>query len=209
MSSSSFGREPIDLEGTDRVDTSAAFGWVRQLHTLGPTGTNCERAAFAWMRRKCPAAALCLHFSLEKAAGAVASQSDAVLLGAVAYPQLHSLIYSHLDHFQIIDVFIVDTHEMILASRTGSMPLICATHPSPEKLLPSTVARKYVSSNALAAEECARGMTDGCLTTLCAAQQYELKPVHSFGRVRMAFTIHGPPDHGPPEGQQLFSADES
>jgi hypothetical protein len=124
----------------------------------------------------------------------VRAAGDVVLLGVAAYPDLHALIYSNLHYFQILDVFIVDTDEMVLASRTGEMPIICATHPSPEKLLPASIERRYVTSNALAARDCAEGTVDGCLTTLCAAEHHALKLIRSFGRIPMAFTIHGPTD---------------
>jgi hypothetical protein len=119
-------------------------------------------------------------------------ERDSVLLGVVAYPKMHSLIYSHLECLQLIDAFIAKTDYMVLASRSGEMPRRCATHPAPEKLLPSTMERKFVTNNVDAARECAAGLTDGCLTTLCAAKAYELSIVHNFGQIPMAFTIHGP-----------------
>lgn len=182
----------IKADCEDPLYSKEDFLWVHQIHTLGPAGTNCERAAISWIGRKCPNAAVFLHSSLESAADAVKTGSDSVLLGVVAYPHLHSLIYSHLECLQLIDVFIFKTDYMVLASRSGAMPSYCATHPAPEKLLPPTMERKYVVNNVDAARECAAGLTDGCLTTLCAAEKHDLKIVHNFGQVPMAFTIHGP-----------------
>jgi hypothetical protein len=181
---------------SSKMNLYRKFSWVRQIHTLGPNGTNCELAALHWRDDKmCVDTTIFLHDSFELAAEAVAVRNDSVLLGVAAYPQLHSIIYSNLKNFQIIDVFICRTEEMILASNDGYMPSLCATHPAPERLLPSVIERKYVSNNVAAAQECASGNTDGCLTTLRAAKKYNLKIVNNFGQVPMAFTVHGSIQH--------------
>ena len=173
-------------------DVISSFSWVRQVHTLGPSGTNCERAGQHWLRRKCPAAEICLHASIEAAAECVALREDAVFVGVAAYPHLHSVIYGHIQLLRILDVFIANTDEMVLASRTGAMPEVCATHPAPERLLPPGMARHFSSSNVSAAEDCIKGLADGCITTRRAVDRFDLKIVRSFGSVPMAFTIHGP-----------------
>jgi hypothetical protein len=180
------------IEFEDPQYSRNSFDWVRGIHTLGPNGTNCERAAISWITRKCPHASVVLHCSLETAAEAVKSANDSVLLGVVAYPRMHSLIYSHLECLQLIDVFIAKTDYMVMASATGAIPKLCATHPAPEKLLPAVIGRRFVTNNVDAAKECADGLADGCLTTLCAAEKHGLKVVRNFGQIPMAFTIHGP-----------------
>ncbi|MFW8595108.1 prephenate dehydratase [Cribrihabitans neustonicus] len=174
------------------ISSEAEYAWVGRIHTLGPSGTNCEKAALAWAGRKCPNAAVSLHRSMEQAASAVAGAPGSVLLSVVAYPQLHSIIYEHLGNLRLIDVFIMNTDNMVLASSTGEMPVLCATHPAPEKLLPPSMQRIYAASNVLAAAECAEGRADGCITTLRAAERYGLTILRSFGPVPMGFTIHGP-----------------
>ncbi|MFW8634774.1 prephenate dehydratase [Cribrihabitans pelagius] len=174
------------------IPSGAEYEWVERIHTLGPSGTNCEKAALAWAGRKCPNAGICLHRSMEQAASAVAGRPRSVLLSVVAYPQLHSIIYEHLGNLRLIDVFIMNTDNMVLASSTGEMPALCATHPAPEKLLPPAMQRIYAASNVLAAADCAEGRADGCITTLCAAKRYGLAILRSFGPVPMGFTIHGP-----------------
>jgi hypothetical protein len=169
----------------------ARFAWVTRLHTLGPTGTNCERAAVTWARYRSLSPTLLLHRSLEDAANEVVGNDGAALVSAIAYPQLHSLIYSHLRDFQLIDIFIMNTDEMVLAARSASNPAICATHPAPEKLIPAEVARVYASSNSDAAARCANGEVDGCVTTLCCAKYHNLTLVQNFGKVAMGFAIHG------------------
>lgn len=171
---------------------SQSFDWVSDVHTLGPSGTNCERAARSWALRECGSAEVHLHGSMEEAASHVVRDDRAVLLGVVAYPNLHTIIYSHLHTLRLMDVFIMNTDNMVLASRTGAAPIVCATHPAPEKLLHETVERRFVSSNVMAANTCAAGEADSCITTLCAAQKHKLVLLQAFGPVPMGFTIHGP-----------------
>ena len=45
-----------------------SYDWVRKVHTLGPAGTNCEKAALKWAALKCKKAELALHESMERAA---------------------------------------------------------------------------------------------------------------------------------------------
>ncbi len=171
-----------------------AFAWVREVHTLGPRGTNCERAASAWAARHSPGARIVLHASMEGAAEETAGRDHEVMLGAIAYPKLHSIIYEHVRDLRLIDLFIMDTDEMVLAARQpcAETPRICATHPAPEPLLPRSVTRQYVASTALAAETCATGLAEGCVTTLGAARRFGLHILRRYGPIPMGFTIHGP-----------------
>lgn len=172
-----------------------SYDWVRKVHTLGPAGTNCEKAALKWAALKCKKAELALHESMKRAAEQVAACGCSVLLSVVAYPQLHSIIYEHIAQLGLLDVFIMKTDDMVLASVNGQMPTLCQTHPAPEKLLPAQMQRIYAASNAHAAAEVMAGRGDGCITTLAAAEHHGLKVVQTFGQVPMGFTIHGPLKH--------------
>jgi len=184
-----------DPEDRYSKKASDSYDWVRTIHTLGPAGTNCEKAALKWAALKCRNAELALHGSMEQAAEQVAACGCSVLLSVVAYPQLHSIIYEHIAHLGLLDVFIMMTDDMVLASVTGEMPILCQTHPAPEKLLPPEMKRIYAASNAHAAAEVAAGRGDGCITTLAAAEKYGLHVLRAFGQVPMGFTIHGPLKH--------------
>lgn len=41
------------------------------------------------------------------------------LLATVAYPKLHTLIYSHIGQLTLVDRFVMSTHAMVLARRAG------------------------------------------------------------------------------------------
>ena len=81
---------PKDQHSENITDS---YDWVRKVHTLGPAGTNCEKAALKWAALKCKKAELALHETMERAAEQVAACGCSVLLSVIAYPQLPSIIY--------------------------------------------------------------------------------------------------------------------
>ncbi len=175
-------------------DFEATMSQVRRLHTLGPTGTNCERAAHEWLRRRgVEAPDVVLHRTLEEAIGHVDDPSEA-LLGCVVYPALHGIVFNNLHKLVLTDCLIIPTDEMLLASRPGT-PLsdvkTAGSHPAPVSLLDAFgVTTTLCNSNAEAAIRCASGEFDACITTRTAAQAHGLEVLRSFGTVSMGFSIH-------------------
>lgn len=166
---------------------------IRDIYTLGPTGTNCERAAVEWFRRiGITTGSVHLHPTLEDALEAMPLDGQAALLGCVVYPELHNLVFQNLHRITLADQFLMPTHRMVLASRDGEMPRTVATHPAPQSLVPVGLTRILSTSNAQAAHDCATGATDGCITTLPAVDAHGLHVVEDFGPVQMGFTIHVP-----------------
>ncbi|WCM88112.1 hypothetical protein [Acidovorax sp. NCPPB 3576] len=163
---------------------------IRVIHTLGPAGTNCEAAAHEWFKRNGRKGAVHLHPTLEIAAEELKDDPAIALLGCVAYPDLHTLVFSNLSRFQMVDIFVMPTFNMILASRTGEPPQTISTHPAPQRLAPPGAQLSLVNSNAQAAVDCRHGKTEGCITTAKAAQSLGLKVVQDFGPVPMGFTVH-------------------
>jgi len=163
---------------------------IRVIHTLGPAGTNCEAAAHEWFRRNGRKGTVHLHPTFEIAAEAFNDDPAIAVLGCVAYPDLHNLVFSNLNRFQMVDVFVMPTFNMILASRTGDVPKTISTHPAPQQLAPQGAQLSFVNSNAQAAVDCRHGRTEGCITTAKAAHSLGLKMIQDFGPVPMGFTIH-------------------
>ena len=164
---------------------------VTSLHTLGPAGTNCELSARWWFERQGRCGEVVLYPSLEEAArGALASPGGA-LLAPAAYPDLHTLIYSHVDQLFVADSMVMATHRMVLARRPGTgVPVTVASHPAPVALLGDSMAVTLVASNSQAAEDCADGLVDASITTGVAMELHGLELVRDFGPVSMAFTVH-------------------
>jgi prephenate dehydratase len=177
------------------LDPKGLAAEITTIHTLGPSGTNCERAAEEWFNRGGIKGKIRLYPSLEVAAEAAMEDPHGGLLGCVVYPDLHTLVFSSLDRLELVDCFVMPTYNMVLAARAdATRPLECvATHPAPQHLVPKAVReRRFVDSNAQAAIDCARGLTDGCITTSFAAEEHSLVLLEDFGAVPMGFTIHVP-----------------
>ena len=163
---------------------------INTLHTLGPSGTNCEAAAYDWFARQGRKSQVILYSTLDEALEQMPLDASNALLGCVVYPNLHTLVFSNLHQLYLADCFIMSTFSMLLASHDGKMPKTVSTHPAPQMLVPPECERVFVNSNAQAAADCATNKTDGCITTLPCAEKYGLYAIKDYGQIPMGFTIH-------------------
>lgn len=163
---------------------------IETIFTLGPMGTNCEAAATEWFRRQNRQGEVVLYPTLEDALEKMPHDKKHALLSCVAYPELHTLVFSNLQKIKLAECFVFPTFNMVYASKNGLEPKTVATHSAPQYLVPIDVEKIYVSSNAQAAADCAAEKADGCITTLPAAQQHNLKILKDYGPVPMGFAIH-------------------
>jgi len=165
---------------------------IKKVHTLGPKGTNCERAGLLWLENHGIDGRIVLHKTLEEALSFMTENS--VLIGCAVYPYLHDIVFKNLSNLMIIDSFVMPTYNMVLAAREEidfSKNTTIASHPAPvelARLFSSNV--KLVSSNAQAALDCSLGIVDCCITTIKAAEQNNLLVIKDFGEVPMCFTVH-------------------
>ncbi|MBL1090958.1 MULTISPECIES: prephenate dehydratase domain-containing protein [Streptomyces] len=168
-----------------------------QVHTLGPTGTNCEAAAHYYLKQhNHKQSSVVLHDTLENAVdGVMANPADSLLLGCVVYPKLNEIVFRNLKSMSLQECFVMPTHRMVLAARDRSPVRTVLSHPAPVNLIED---RDYdirlVTSNAAAALECSTGGADACITTSVAADANNLEILEDFGPVQMGFSIHVP--HG-------------
>lgn len=170
------------------------------IHTLGPNGTNCEKAAHYWLSENNIKGNVKLYKTLEKAVEAVKCDNDGVLLGCIVYPDLHNIVFQNLLSLELKACFVLDTHNMLLASRHTDYNDIrhVGSHPAPQDLfnelplLNKYVRKSLFTSNSEAGVQCAHGVVDACITTLSTAQKYHLHILHDFGPVPMGFSIHAP-----------------
>ncbi|MFE1948806.1 bacilysin biosynthesis protein BacA [Streptomyces massasporeus] len=163
---------------------------IRYLHTLGPHGTNLESAAHEWLRRRGIDGEVALHASLETALEAVPDDGEHALVACAVYPALHTLTFGNLHRLHMVDSFVMPTHNMVLASAGAAAPRSVSTHPAPVGLVPESAEARLVLSNSQAAIDCAAGLTEGCVTTVVAAERHGLRVLRDFGSVPMVFTIH-------------------
>lgn len=168
------------------------------IHTLGPQGTNCERAAREYMKRTGMAGEIVLHSTLEEAAGrCVRAVGDERLLGCIVYPDLHEIVFQNLTSLYLLDCFVMDTYEMVFASRLPNVNNVrrVGTHPAPKHLIDMVEGLQepditLCASNAAAAERCRGNEFDACVTTANSAQHNELAILRNFGPVSMGFCVH-------------------
>lgn len=172
---------------------------IRGVRTLGPSGTNLEAASRWWCEsRSINKADIILHRTLEEAVEKMKLDGSEVLVGCIVYPDLHTLVFSNLDCLKISECFVFPTHPMVVASRNGRPPRSIASHPAPALLIPAGVdERIMVNSNSAAAEACAKGIVEGCVTTLVSAQSHGLEVVKDYGCVPMGFSVHVGTRSGP------------
>lgn len=163
---------------------------IRHLHTLGPTGTNLEAASHEWLRRNDIEGTVELHATIEGALEAVPDDGSHAITACAVYPALHTLVFANLHRLRMVDSFIMPTHNMVLASSGADSPRRVATHPAPKGLVPEGAVAVETQSNSQAAIECAEGRSEGCVTTLVAAEERGLRILRDFGPVPMAFTVH-------------------
>ncbi|HGY2265898.1 hypothetical protein [Morganella morganii] len=141
-----------------------------------------------------------LYPTLETAIEHVKKDNDGVLLGCIVYPDLHNIVFQNLTWLELKACFVLDTHNMLFASRHTDYNNIrhVGSHPAPQHLfdelplLNKKVRKTLFTSNSESGVQCAHGAVDGCITTLSTAQKYHLHILHDFGPVPMGFSIHAP-----------------
>ncbi|MEV6728050.1 MULTISPECIES: bacilysin biosynthesis protein BacA [unclassified Streptomyces] len=173
-----------------RHHTGIGTDGIRYVHTLGPHGTNLEAAAHEWLRRRGVTGEVELHASLEEALEAVPDDGEHALAACAVYPALHTLTFGNLHRLHMVDSFIMPTHSMVLASMGADAPLTVSTHPAPVGLVSPQAEPRLVLSNSQAAIDCAAGLSEGCITTIVAAERHGMRVLRDFGPVPMVFTIH-------------------
>ncbi len=167
---------------------------ISVIHTLGPSGTNLEMAAYHWFSARSRSADVRLHASLESAVPGLSADGHEALLACAVYPELHSLVFENLGRLAMVDSFILPTYDMVFATRaeTGDVATV-VSHPAPQSLVRRVnpgCALTLVLSNSQAARDCAGGAADGCVTTSKAAADHGLVIRRSFGPVPMVYTLH-------------------
>jgi len=168
----------------------------RTIHTLGPAGTNCEKAGYLWLKNNNFNGDVILYSTLEEALVEVKKNKQDLLLGCAVYPDLHHIVFKNLIEMEIKDSFVMPTWNMVLAVKDKKNPLTkestISSHPAPAHLA-SLYSENVmlVNSNVQAALECVNGNTGGCITTLKAVEENGLHIIEDFGEVPMCFTIHG------------------
>ncbi|GAA3006580.1 prephenate decarboxylase [Streptomyces drozdowiczii] len=180
-----------DHHATSKDDREDSLSRVTVIHTLGPSGTNLEKAAHHWLTRRGTTGKVVLHAEVEDGLDAMAFDSTEAILACAVYPRLHDLVFQNLHRLEMADSFILDTHDMVLAGRPDHASLsTIVSHPAPSSLVAERGEVTLTSSNSRAAALCAAGQFDACVTTGPAAAAEGLRLIENFGPVPMIFTLH-------------------
>lgn len=165
------------------------------IHTLGPTGTNCHKAAVHWLKLNyLQSSEVVLHKTLEEAVDTILSLDTGLLLSCIVYPDLHKIVFGNLSRMRISDCFVMPTHNMVIAHPLGrrlAKGASIASHAAPAHL---AQALGYVvvdsTSNTQAADDCASGKAEGCVTTYAKAVEQGFDVAIELGEIPMGFAIH-------------------
>ncbi|GGY43945.1 bacilysin biosynthesis protein BacA [Streptomyces omiyaensis] len=180
-----------DDHATAKDDREAVLSRVTVIHTLGPSGTNLEKAAHHWLAERGTAGTVVLHAEVEDGLDAMAFDRTEAILACAVYPRLHDLVFRNLHRLEMADSFILDTHDMVLAGRPDHAAVsTIVSHPAPSSLVAERGEITLTSSNSRAAALCASGQYDACVTTGPAAAAEGLRLIENFGPVPMIFTLH-------------------
>jgi hypothetical protein len=180
---------------------------ISKIFTLGPSGTNLEKASFEYLLRIKSEGRVFLYPTLEEAVEKMDYDEHSALLACIVYPNLHHLVFRNLDKLRLLECFMADTYAMVLAAKINAFPKSVCTHPAPVDLLPPSITdRFFVNSNSQAASDCATGKFDGCITTHTCAQQNNLHVIVDYGSIPMGFSVHIPIIQKRNTGTSLSSA---
>jgi hypothetical protein len=174
-------------------DPDSDLSCISVIHTLGPQGTNLEFASHHWFRAQGREGEVRLHRTLESAVPTMATDGSHALLACAVYPELHSLVFGNLTLLKMVDSFVLPTYDMVFATRRGFSEddvQTVASHPAPQQLAGDDHKVVLMTSNSMAARECARGVFDACVTTSKAAEDNHLVIRRNYGPVPMVYTLH-------------------
>lgn len=163
-----------------------------KLFTLGPDKTNCQAAAYHYLKAKNILGEVKLFNTLEEATEKITNEDNSHLLSCIAYPDLHKIVFRNLSKLRLVDSLIFNTIPMVLACNKNSNRDTIITHPAPIDLINKKEFKiiELANSNSNAAVECSKGRYDCCITTLTAAKKHNLKIIENFGEIPMGFALH-------------------
>jgi prephenate dehydratase len=175
---------------------------------LGPAGTNISQCAEQWSRRMGVVHKSEFVFcatpeeAVERAREVIAPGVLPLFWTCAVYFRENELFFSNPDTLPFFISETMNLDEMQLAMRikdavAGTLVIRrVASHPSPAPLLRDNGWEIVEArSNAHAAEMCASGEVDACITTEQAKQRLGLASVHVFGSPPMVF-FGGTTQHG-------------
>jgi prephenate dehydratase len=187
------------LQETGWIDVHLTVGQVREVATLGPTGTSSEQAAhYLWADRAAEMPPRIRLYDTYEGAGAALREGTAShLVVANAYSAVNSF---YMDPgLSFAGAFLFDTpHYGIAVSPGHRIPAqaVISTHPAPAplvaELLPgaySVAEMRFANSTSVAAANASERRTDLALTTARAAEAHALEFISRTRPIRMLWSV--------------------
>jgi len=161
--------------------------------TLGPEGTCSEYASLAYLEKTGRGGKVDLYPTFEAAVSALkGGRSDSVIIPS-AYTQLANIIFGERNSIEIVDVFMLATPSLVIASRWDTTEFKkVATHSSPSGLARGFFPNAELvstTSNSEAARLLLSLQVDACMTTEICAKEHSLKILCDFGKIAMGWNV--------------------
>ncbi len=200
-----FTEVDFDYSYIEKVLTGQGIKTIK-IFSLGPEGTNIIKATRQWVEKTgishkseyiyCDTP----EEEVEKAREVKESGVFPIIALCAVYYKLNDLYFNYEDCYFFMHHYYMPLDKLQLAAReeveTIPEDWTIAVHPSPKPLI-TGLKNKTVkaNSNSSAAQLCAAGIANACITTEEAKTAYSLKTLHSFGAPNMLFTF-GTTKHG-------------
>lgn len=160
--------------------------------TLGPALTNSEKAAEYYIFKEASNEGEVQLYTTPELSieGLKNGEVDKVIL-CVVYPKLNDIVFKNLDKIRMSSLFHFNTMPMVIAE--GAKGSRACSHPAPVELFKAAgITDKditLVDSNSKAAQLVKEKKYDLCVTTLKAAEKFDLKIIKDFGEVPMGWAV--------------------
>ena len=162
--------------------------------TLGPEGTNSQKAAREFLLRANANAELRLFDTFEDVAAAVIDRTLDKAVVCAAYLKFSALYFERVPELNITESFVANLHPMVIATRPDHDEGIESFTAQPA-ILP--LVRRFLAkvdfvpaaSNASAAHDVLAGKADAALTTEVVAQMLGLEIAMRMPPLQIPFTI--------------------
>jgi len=192
------------------IDNGRVYRFLYRISTLGPEGTDSERAAKyfgsrlwrpghyehgpEWHRRAFPEmyedpVRIDLRDTFEEALEEVRQQRSHFAIVPAAYNNLFRLHCEYRD-LDIWQTFPLATKEMVLAKRSETNGIkTVALHPSTDYLAPEGMKKLYIPSKPLCVEAVVNREADAVIGSIDVIEQHELEIMESFGEIPMTWEV--------------------
>ena len=187
---------------TEYGPTEHAFNFQRSfpqpqilIGTLGPRGTNSEKAAREFIQKRgMKSIDLRLFDTFEEVADRLIDGSLDKGIICTAYLKYSAVYFERVPALRIVEAFVADLHPMVIATRPGFQLDDAETFAAQPAILPlirTRIVGKHVpaASNSSAAEDVALEKVDACLTTEVASNAWKLSIRDRMPPLHMTFAL--------------------